>query len=215
MDLSRPLGVVSPTIDADVLLELASSDVAFTGRQLHRVMDRHSQTGVNRVLNRLVHEGIVARTTAGSARTYTLNRDHLQADAIIELARARERLVDRLSETMRHWSDQPHFAALYGSAARGEHSTDSDIDVFVVRPAEIDDDDADWSENLLELRTAVGRWTGNDCEIVEYAPDEVEAGFAQRDPFITSVGQRMIVLIGERSYLRRTAKRRPRKPTDG
>lgn len=215
MDLSRPLTVVAPTIDADVLMHLASTDSAFTGRQLHRTMGRHSQTGVNRVLNRLVHEGIVARAAAGSARTYTLNRDHLQADAIVQLARARERFVQRLTEAMSDWLDPPHFAALYGSAASGIHDSDSDIDLFIVRPDEAHEDDEDWAQNLLDLRTSVARWTGNDCEIVEYSPAEVERAFRAGDEFVRSVGRSMTVLVGQRSYLRRPAKERPKRAVSG
>jgi hypothetical protein len=215
MDLSRPIGVVTPTIDADVLALLASSDMAFTGRQVHRVLGSYSQTGVNRVLNRLVHEGIVARTTAGSARTYVLNHDHLQAGAVLQLVRARERLVERLAETMGDWLDEPHFAALYGSAASGQHSDDSDIDLFLVRPDDVQEDDDRWTENLLELRALVARWTGNDCETVEMSTDEVEAAFAKQDPFIRSVGRQMIVLVGQGSYLRRGVQRRLKRPTNG
>jgi len=215
MDLSRAIGVVAPTIDADVLALLASTDVAFTGRQVHRVLGRHSQTGVNRVLNRLVHEGIVASTTAGSARTYVLNHDHLQAGAVRELARARERLVERLTATMGEWLDEPHFAALYGSAASGHHSGDSDIDLFIVRPDDVLEDDDGWTESLLHLRALVARWTGNDCETVEMSTDEVEAAFAKRDPFIRNVGRQMIVLVGQGSYLRRAGQRRLKGPAGG
>lgn len=215
MDLSRPLGVVSPTIDADVLAVLASADSAFTGRQLHRVLGKHSQTGVNRVLNRLVHEGIVARTTAGSSHSYVLNRDHLQAGAVFELVRARPRLVERLTTTMREWLDVPHFAALYGSAASGQHSDDSDIDLFIVRPDDVEEDDDGWTQNLLELRALVARWTGNDCETVEMSTDEVEAAVAEQDPFIGSVSRQMIVLVGQGSYLRRGSRDRRRRPAGG
>ena len=215
MDLSRPISVVAPTIDADVLALLASVDVPFTGRQLHRVLGRYSQTGVNRVLNRLVHEGIVERTTAGSARTYLLNRDHLQAEWVLELVRARERLVERLRTTMSEWPDEPHFAALYGSAASGQHSDNSDIDLFIVRPVDVEEDDDGWTDRLLELRTLVARWTGNDCETVEMSTEEVDRAFASQDPFVRNVGRQMIVLIGQGSYLRRGAKRRLKRPASG
>lgn len=215
MDLSRPLSVVTPTIDADVLALLASVDVPFTGRQVHRVLGRHSQTGVNRVLNRLVHEGIVARTTAGSARTYLLNRDHLQAGAVLDLVGARERLVERLRTTMGEWPDEPHFAALYGSAATGQHSDDSDIDLFIVRPDDVEEDEDGWTEGLLELRALVARWTGNDCETVEMSTDDVDVAFAKQDPFIRSVGRQMIVIVGQGSYLRRSVARRLKRPAGG
>ena len=37
MDLARPLAVVSPTVDADVLAHLAGAEAEFTGRQVHQV----------------------------------------------------------------------------------------------------------------------------------------------------------------------------------
>lgn len=207
MDLSRPLTVLSPTVDADVLAALASAETAFSGRQLHRVVGRHSQTGVNRVLHRLVHEGIVVRTTVGAARSYSLNREHLQANAIVELVRVRERLIERLRDTLDGWTHEPHFAAMFGSSATGEHTSDSDIDVIIVRPADVDEDDEDWADDLVELRTAVNRWTGNRCDMIEYSRSEVDDAFEDGDPFITGVGRRMVVLAGMRSFLHRPVRR--------
>jgi len=210
MDLARPLTVISPTVDADVLAALASADSAFTGRQLHRVIQRHSQSGVNRVLNRLVQEGIVARTTVGAAKSYSLNRDHLQANAIVELVRVRSRLIEQLEAAFDEWARGPYFAAMYGSAAGGEHDSESDIDLIVVRPDDIADDDLEWTDDLVELRTAVTRWTGNRCDVVEYSRAEIEEAFDGGDPFITGMGRRMVVLAGERSYLHRAAPRQRR-----
>jgi len=211
MNLSRPLSVVTPTVDGDVLAALASVETSFSGRELHRIIGRHSQSGVNRVLNRLVREGIVSRIRVGSARSYSLNREHLQAEAIILLARARERLIERLSDHIAEWEDAPYFAAMYGSSVGGGHGDESDVDLIVVRPETLDEDDEPWSTQLTELRSAVGRWTGNDCDLIEYSMEEVEEAFADRDPFIVGIGSRMVLLHGSRTYLHRPVRRRPRR----
>lgn len=213
MDLSRPLRVIAPTVDADVLAALASVDGEFTGRELHRIIGRHSQTGVNRVLNRLVQEGIVARTRAGSARRYRLNREHLQADPIIALAGARGRLIERLEGRVSEWTTPAHFAAMFGSSAGGEPTDGSDVDLLVVRSEGIDDGDEGWAVQLVELRRDVGRWTGNDCDLLEYSMEEIEDAFDAHDPFIIGLARTMVLLSGSRSYLHRPRRARARSTT--
>ena len=61
MELSRPLATITPTLDGDVLAVLARHDVTFTTGQLHRVLNRHSEAGIRKVLVRLNGQGIVLR----------------------------------------------------------------------------------------------------------------------------------------------------------
>lgn len=49
---------------------------------------------------------------------------------------------------------------VFGSFARREVTAESDIDVVVVRPREIDEDDETWAESLEDPRRQVGRLTG-------------------------------------------------------
>ena len=98
MDLGRPLTVVAPTVDADVLAVLASAEADFTGRQVHQVAGRHSEKGVRNCLHRLVGQGVVTARRAGKADLYSLNRHHLAAPYIVALAglrRGAERRVAR------------------------------------------------------------------------------------------------------------------------
>lgn len=62
-------------------------------------------------------------------------------------------------------------AWLFGSAARGDGSETSDIDIAVVRADSVDPDDADWSSQLVELSDAVTRWTGNDASVTRRVRD--------------------------------------------
>ena len=59
MDFSRPMSVITPTVDGDVLTALAQADASFTPGRLHKVIGRHSEDGVRRALRRLVRQGVV------------------------------------------------------------------------------------------------------------------------------------------------------------
>ena len=111
MDLGRPLTVVTPTVDADVLVVLASADAEFTGRRVHQVAGCHSEKGVRNCLHRLVEQGIVTARRAGKADLYALNRHHLAAPYVAALAGLRRELLARISAELAAWEEAPLFGA--------------------------------------------------------------------------------------------------------
>ncbi|MGN6254956.1 MAG: nucleotidyltransferase domain-containing protein [Solirubrobacterales bacterium] len=178
MDVSRPAAAVSPGVESDVLVVLAGSTVPRSGRELAR-LGKRSPTGVQHALDRLVDEGLVERVEAGRARLYTLNRDHLLASAVEEMASARQRLLQRLRDLFFDWAVPPHHASLFGSAARGDGGTASDIDLLVVRSNDLDAEDPQWRGQLHDLAERVHRWTGNPAGIAELA--ERDLTFPRKD----------------------------------
>ncbi|MCX6431393.1 MAG: hypothetical protein NTX29_00930 [Actinobacteria bacterium] len=72
MELSRPLSVITPTLDGDVLRVLALADADFTSGDIHRVLDGPSIRGIHNTLGRLTEQGIVSRRPAGRANLYRL-----------------------------------------------------------------------------------------------------------------------------------------------
>lgn len=201
MDLARPLTVVTPTVDADVLAVLAGATASFTGRQVHQVAGRHSERGVRNALQRLCSQGIVERERVGSSDRYNLNRVHLAAPHIEALAGLRSELLERLTSLFESWTVRAEYAALFGSAARGTMRLDSDIDVFVVRPGGIGADDERWVEQLAVLARAVTAWTGNDARVLELSSDEVRTGLARGERVLADISAEGIVLYGPRNYL--------------
>jgi len=130
MDLAMPLAVVTPTLDAAVLHALADTTARASGAQVHRMAGTGSPDGVRRVLTRLVAQGIVLAEEHPNATLYLLNRDHVAADAIVALTRLRSTIIDRITDAVSHWSPEPVHASLFGSFARGEATTNSDIDIL-------------------------------------------------------------------------------------
>lgn len=201
MLLQQPLATVTPTVDGDVLAALARAEQAFSARALHRVIGRHSADGVRRSLNRLVAQGVVTVEEAPPAKLYRLNRSHLAAPYVMGLAELPDEFVRRLRERLSTWNPAPSYAALFGSAARGDMREDSDIDLFVVRPDDVADDDTAWIEQLHTLVGDASAWTGNDVRPLELSVSETVAEIEASSDTIRAVREEGIDLAGDRRFL--------------
>lgn len=193
-----PLAVVTPTLDAAVLHALAATTAWTSGARVHLMAGRGSPDGVRRVLARLVAQGIVLADEHPHATLYLLNREHVAADAIVALTRARTTIIDRITDASSRWSPEPVHASLFGSFARAEATTTSDIDVLVViGPAAAADSDARAAQTD-QLATDVLRWTGNRGHIVDPTPETLAAMIAGNDPLVASWRVDHINLMGIR-----------------
>lgn len=176
MDLCHPLRVVTPTLDGDVLTVLARVDEGFNGRQIHRLLGYGSEQGVRKAVERLVGQGVVHRSQIGRANVYRLNREHLAAPHIEGLAAMRTALLERLRAAIDEWQLPPRLALLFGSAAQGRAGPNSDLDLLLVRRADVDGDSEAWIEQLAILEQGATEWTGNDARIVEFGEQELAGG---------------------------------------
>jgi len=159
MDIAEPSQAIVPTLDGPVLRALASSVMPASARELARRVDRGSEEGIRRVLNRLVHQGVVLGEPAGASVQYRLNVDHVAFDVVQALAELRPELLRRIANWVMAWEPAPTLAGVYGSFARGEGDADSDIDLLVVGD-DVDDDD------VATLAERIRAWTGNSASII-------------------------------------------------
>jgi predicted transcriptional regulator len=198
VELSRPLSTVTPTLDGDVLAVLARHDVTFTTGQLHRVLTHYSEEGIRKVLQRLTRQGIVQSERVGNAFSYRLNRDHLAAEHIIGLAGLRETFLNRLEDRLQSWEVPPVYAAVFGSAARGSMTVDSDVDLLLVRPDDAPDDL--WAAQVDDLVSDVTRWVGNDTRPLQFTAGELAAR-AGDEPVLRDVLNEGLTVAGTRAWL--------------
>jgi predicted nucleotidyltransferase len=196
MDLARPYAVVSSTLDPGVLALLAGTSRPLTGREIARLLGRPSHSGVIAALDRLVIQGLVEREEAGRAFLFTLNRDHLAAPAVELLADLRSELLRRIRDSIGTWEVQPEHLSLFGSAARGDGDTESDIDLFVVRGKAIERQDALWREQLDLLARRIEGWTGNPTRIVEMEQAELALLRKERPPILDELRADAVTLAG-------------------
>jgi hypothetical protein len=179
-----------------VLTVLAGTTRPLTGREVARLAGRPSHKGVLDSLHRLCDHGLVDHSEAGRALLFTLNRDHLAAPAVQVLAGMRHELLTRIRTAVRDWTVAPIHLSLFGSAARGDGDVNSDIDLFLVRPTQIGDDDRPWAEKRDALAEQIERWTGNRTGIVEVGEEELERLGRQQPPVVSALRRDAIVVAG-------------------
>lgn len=197
MDLSSPYGAVLSPAEGPILAVLAGTTKAVSGREVAR-LSGVSVNGAWKALQRLAEHGLVNEEPAGGRTTlYRLNRDHLAAEAIVTLTRLRSILVSRIKEQLASWAIQPVHASLFGSAARGDGDTTSDVDIFIVRLKGVDEEDTQWRSQLNDLADAVRTWTGNHAGIAEIRESELARLRRERPPVIRDVERDGVALFGE------------------
>ncbi len=171
---SGPSSRSSPALQGRVLDVLARTTAELNLGTVDRLAGV-SPAQASRVLPRLVALGVVERRDVPPASLYRLARDNLMARAVIDLVDVRERTIDRLRALTEAIRPAPASLALFGSVARGEADAHSDIDVLVVRRADVDEDDDRWNRNLGSRLVEARRVTGNPVNHLEVSADEVPA----------------------------------------
>lgn len=198
MDLNRPLAIVTPTIDGDILGVLARHDATFTTGQLHRILHQHSEEGIRKVVKRLARQGIVDSGRVGNAFFYSLNRDHLGASHIIGLADLKGSLLLRIEERLASWEFPPVYAAIFGSVATGSMTVDSDLDLMLVRPTDAAEEQ--WEGDLATLVADLARWTGNEVRPLVFRAEEIHQN-GKNEPVLRDVLDQGLTVAGSRNWL--------------
>lgn len=198
MDLTHPISAVAPGLTGAVLEVLAGATYPLTGRAVQRLVSRPaSQAGVQNALNRLADTGLVSQTGAGRALLHRLNRAHVLAPAILEVVAMGETIPTSISEAIRAHAPGASRALLFGSVARREATSRSDIDLLVVWP-DTTEESARWSA-AADIAVAVTRLTGNPCTPLVYTEGEY-AGLPERAPgFAASLERDAIDLLALRA----------------
>lgn len=196
VDVSRPYAAVCPTLDGDVLRVLTGTSLGLTGREVAAMTGRRSHSGVLDALHRLSEHGLVTRVPLNRAYLFTLNEDHLAADAVKLLMNLRTELFERIRKTIAGWQIAPVHASVFGSAARGDGDINSDIDLLIVRPAQIAPDEQRWQAQLDELREKIEAWTGNQAAIADRSEAELSELHKQQRPIISELRTDAIVVGG-------------------
>ncbi|MBA3877784.1 MAG: hypothetical protein C0498_12835 [Anaerolinea sp.] len=197
MDVSHPIRGIIPTLDAPVLEALAATTRRLSGREVHRLAGAGSVRGVQLVLARLVAQGLVSAEEHAGATLYAANRAHLAWPALEALVNLRRHLLERIRETVAGWAIAPLHVSLFGSAARRDGDSRSDIDLLVVRSDAVTEGGEAWEAQLDALRDAVAAWTGNRCQAFAIDRARLAAHVAAGDPLVESWLHDGVLLTGE------------------
>ncbi|MQA35979.1 nucleotidyltransferase domain-containing protein [Modestobacter roseus] len=204
MDLSAPYRAVVPSLDGPVLRVLASTTRPLSGLEVHRLAGVGSDNGVRKVLARLAGHGLVSVSEAGPSLLYVANRHHLAWPAVQALVDMRQRLVDRMTMLITSWEVAPVLVGLYGSAARGDGNTESDIDLLVVRPEHVADEVGGapnpvgnrWTAQVDDLREQIWSMTGNRAHVLEMSTRAFDEVVRSDEPIVHEWRDDLVVLAG-------------------
>jgi predicted nucleotidyltransferase len=142
------------------------------------------------VVAELERLGLVEREQVGPAHLVSLIEENPVTESLREIERVHERSVDRLQRAARSIRPTPRFMALYGSWARQEATSDSDLDVAVI---------ANPDANRDALLEALDRWSAVARRVTGHSPSVVVADepAAARGRLWESIRRDAIVLIGD------------------
>lgn len=155
-----------------------------------------------------VRQPHISRRAAGGAHLYCLNREHIAARWIEGLATLPEQVIERLRAIIAEWDEAASLAFLFGSAARRQASSTSDVDILVVRRRAHDADSYAWRSQLVALQQAATGLTGNDARVLEIGEEDVGGG--RVEPVLEDILREGVPLLGSKRKLQRLVEARQR-----
>ena len=195
MDFRRAVEAIIPDAQGRVLATLAHTTQELSLSTLAEVSGV-SLAHVARVVPRLVTLGVVERRDVPPAVMVRLNVEHLASRAILMLSNLHHSFLEELRESAQHLDPAPANVTLFGSFARGDDDAGSDVDVVVVRPDSIDQDDPIWADSVTRWETHVRDISGNPVNRIEISEGEAAKLARSRRPLWKAIRSEGIVLLG-------------------
>jgi hypothetical protein len=198
MDFGRPVEAVIPGAAGRLLGALARVEAELPVSTLATVAGV-GRTRASSVLAVLVDLGVVSRRQVGPTVLVRLERGNAAAKLIADLSDLRSAVISQLRQLARGLDPQPLSLVVFGSFARGDSDSHSDIDILAIRPSEGDQDR--WAESLTEFSTRARILTGNPIQILDYDLPDLRQRYGARDNeagahFWRSVTEDALLLVG-------------------
>ena len=195
MDFVLPVQAVIPGAQGRILAVLAETTAELNLRTIAR-LSGVSLAQASRVLPALVELGIVERREAPPSAPFRFVPENIAARAISALTSARETVLNELGRVAAELTPRPASVIVFGSFARGEADSASDLDVVVVRARDVHEDDARWRSAAEHWRYSARRSTGNRVEVVEVGELEANRLLRSRKPLWLDVQRDGVVVFG-------------------
>jgi predicted nucleotidyltransferase len=162
----------------------------------------------------------------GRNRVHELNREHIAAPVADLLASLRLELWKRLRAKLSAWNPRPIYGCVFGSAARGDGDSGSDIDLLLVHAPFPGDGDprrrsgglsgqlagyaaevvtlqltarqaGKWHRQVDELRVLVRGWTGNPLQALEMSSFEWADHRRRQSDLFTEITRDAVKVAGD------------------
>lgn len=179
MDFVRPIEAIVPGAQGRVLTVLVETTAELNLRTIAQLAGI-SQAQASRLLPDLVALGVVERWEVPPSSFFRLVPEHVASRALLALAQSAHTVLDEMGRLAGALPQPPVSVIVFGSFARREADVESDIDVVVIRPTEVDEDDDKWLAALEAWRRDVRRLTGSPVEVLEVSADEARTKLGGR-----------------------------------
>jgi hypothetical protein len=181
MDFVRPVEAIVPGAQGRVLAVMVETTAELNLRTIAQ-LSGVSVAQASRVLPGLVELGVLERREVPPSSMFRFVPEHVASRSILALARAADTVLEELGRLAISLLVPPVSVVVFGSFARREADAESDIDLLVVRPDDVDEEDEKWAESMERLRGEGRRSTGNRLEVLEVGGTEVAALLNSRRP---------------------------------
>lgn len=195
MDFIRPVQAVIPGAHGRILAVLAETSAELNLRSIAR-LSGVSLAHASRVMPVLVELGVVERREAPPSALFRFVPENVASRAITSLTRTRQTVLDEMGSAATRLECPPVSVVVFGSFARGEADSESDIDVVVVRPLDVEEDDPPWRQEIDGWREHVSRLAGNRVEILEISEHDMPRLLRSRKPLWTEVQRDGMLVSG-------------------
>jgi predicted nucleotidyltransferase len=196
VNLTSPVQSLIPSMESAALTVLAGTESPLGQTQIHRLAPRGTRRGIAVALDRLCEHGLVTAEPTNHGYRYRLNREHLLTPAVLAAVGAREELLRRLTAACAELRPRVVSAALFGSVARRESGTASDVDLLLVVRGSTRLDDPAWQTQVRLLEAQVLAWTGNRLEMIVVPSAHLATLVAEGEPIVASWRADALTLTG-------------------
>ncbi len=199
VDVAAPYRVFSRDLDVRVMIDLAGIDTPLSGREVASRIGA-SEAGVREALDRLVISGVVLRTPVGRSYAHSLNREHVATPAIEAMRAMRRSVIDAGREIIGRWAIAPVHASFFGSFARRDGDTSSDLDILLVHASDLLHDEGRvdrWEEQVAELE-GLARLTGNRLQVLDLPETTLLEPTAEEEATLASIASDEVALTEAR-----------------
>jgi predicted nucleotidyltransferase len=196
MDFREPVQAVVPGAQGRILAVISQTSAELNLRTIAR-LSGVSVAQASRVMPALVDLGLVQRREAPPSALFKFVAEHVAARAVTALVDARRTVLDELKASASRLAVQPASVIVFGSFARGDADRSSDVDVLLVRPSEVGEDDPEWRTSIDGWVEWVRRLTGNPVELLELSLDEATAKLRSKQRLWSDIQRDGVVVFGQ------------------
>jgi predicted nucleotidyltransferase len=176
-------------------LLLLHPDTSYHVRELARLTGTSAGT-LHKELTKLTKAGVLRRQEVGNQVRYSADRDCLVFEELASILRKTSGMVDVLAAALSSVEKNIVIAFVFGSVARGEQQSSSDVDVMLVGSLGF----ADAVQVLHPVQATLQR----EINPVVYSLDEFRRRAASDDSFVREVlAQPKLFVVGTENELRK------------